>query len=95
MISPWQNGGMARKKNQPWFLKEWREHRGLTQERLGELAGRSKAYISQLENGSRAYTQETLEKLAAALECKPGDLLLWAPDPNIPAPATQRAKIRA
>lgn len=95
MISPWQNGGMARKKNHPWFLKEWRQHRRLTQERLAELAGLSKPFVSQLESGSRAYTQATLEKLAGVLECKPGDLLLWAPDPNVPAPATQRAKIRA
>lgn len=67
-----------------WFLKEWRKHRGYTQDRLAELTGLSKPYISQLEGGKRQYTQELLEVFSAALGCDhPADLITRDPtDPD-------------
>ena len=75
---------MARKvSGQRWFLKQWRLHRRLTQDQLAERAGLSKPYISQLENGTRQYTQETLERLAAALQADPASLIMRNPaDPE-------------
>jgi transcriptional regulator with XRE-family HTH domain len=59
------------------FIREWREYRGLTQvqlaHRLEGVVGQST--LSRLENGVYAYTQETLEGIAAALDCEPADLI--------------------
>jgi transcriptional regulator with XRE-family HTH domain len=57
------------------FIREWRKYRGLTQERLAERIGLTGGAISQLETGQTHYTQSTLEALAEALNCEPGDLL--------------------
>lgn len=57
------------------FIKEWREHRGLSQEQLAERIDRSRGLISQLESYTTNYTAETLDALAVALNCEPWDLL--------------------
>lgn len=57
------------------FLKEWRVHRGLTQEQLAERVSMAVSNISQLEQGRQGYSQEGLEALADALRCDPGQLL--------------------
>lgn len=62
-----------------YFFKEWRKHRRLTQAELAEVVGVSEATISQLENGKQGFTDSTLEALANALACKPGDLLMRNP----------------
>jgi DNA-binding XRE family transcriptional regulator len=49
-------------------LKLWREHRGLTQQELANLAGISKPYLSQIETGKRQGTVETLSSLARSLD---------------------------
>jgi DNA-binding XRE family transcriptional regulator len=55
-------------------VKLWREHRGLTQQELANGAGISKPYLSQIENGKRQGTLETLSALARVLQV-PLDLL--------------------
>lgn len=70
---------MAKRSKHRWFLKEWRKHRGYTQERLAEMAGMSKPYISQLERGVREYNQHMLETFAEVLRCEPGDLVVVDP----------------
>lgn len=74
---------MANKAKTRWYLKEWRKHRGYTQERLAEMTGLSTPYVSQLEKGRRQYTQELLELFAEALQCAPADLIMRDPtDPD-------------
>jgi transcriptional regulator with XRE-family HTH domain len=74
---------MARDKKTRWYLKEWRKHRGYTQDRLAEMTGLSKPFISQLERGDRGFTQDTLELLATVLRCDVADLLIRNPaDPE-------------
>ena len=75
---------MAGKAKTTWYLKQWRKHRGLTQEQLAERAGLSAPYISQLESGRRQYTQELLELLATELRCELADLIMR--DPTRPEP---------
>lgn len=58
-----------------YYFAEWRKHRHMTQDSLAELTGLTPSSISQLENGKQGFTQNTLEALAEALDCKPGDLL--------------------
>ena len=60
-------------------LKEIRIQVGLTQEQLADTMGTSKTYISQLENGTRnidTIRQSTMQKLCAALNCTPEDLIV-------------------
>jgi len=62
-----------------WFLREWREHRGISQEKLAAMVGWTQGQISQLELNKVDYTATGLEALAAALECDVRDLLFRRP----------------
>lgn len=61
------------------FIKQWRDHRGLSQERLADRVGKATSTISQLENGKQGYSQPLLEALADALQCSPADLIMRDP----------------
>jgi transcriptional regulator with XRE-family HTH domain len=71
------------KKKPRHFIKEWRKHRGLTQEMLAERMGIVRSYISHIENGKRRYDQFFLEAAADALACQPADLIMR--DPTAPS----------
>lgn len=62
-----------------YFFREWRKYRGLNQEDLAELVGVTAPSISQIENGKQGFTDTTLQALADALHCSPGDLLMRNP----------------
>lgn len=62
-----------------YFFREWRKFRGFTQEELAEAIGVTPPSISQLERGLQGWTDSTLESLAIALSCNPGDLLMRNP----------------
>lgn len=76
-----RNPMMVPKKGHPnHYVREWRQKRGLTQERLAERIPFSPGAISQLETGRTAYTQDMIEALAEALELQPGDLISRNPE---------------
>lgn len=54
----------------------WRERRDLTQTELAEAAGISRAYMSQIESGSRTGTPEVLARIARALRVSLDDLVV-------------------
>lgn len=56
-------------------IRVFREHRGLTQDRLAASAGISKPFLSQLENGLRTPSLETAMRLAAVLSVDVDDLV--------------------
>lgn len=62
------------------FLKEWREHAGLTQEQLAERMGTTKATISRIENLARDPQLGFLEAAAEALSCSVSDILSRSPN---------------
>jgi transcriptional regulator with XRE-family HTH domain len=68
------------------YIREWRKHRGLTQEqlssRLEELGQHDLGAtgLSMLENGKRGYTQAALEAIAQALNTDPASLLMRNPN---------------
>jgi transcriptional regulator with XRE-family HTH domain len=65
------------------YIKEWRRHRGLTQEQLAERIGITKSYVSKIEAGKKRYDQPFLEAAAEALRCEPADLIIRDPsDPD-------------
>ena len=61
------------------YLKEWRKHRGLTQERAAERLGLEQSTLSRLERGQLPYNQDFLEAAAKAYSCEPQDLLMRNP----------------
>lgn len=61
--------------SQPHFIREWRKHRGLTQEQLAATIIFGRSYIAQIERGERRYGQRFLKAAAAALGCTPADLI--------------------
>ena len=63
----------------PHYVKEWRKHRGLSQEALASRVERGQSWLSQLERFDIEYTQPTLEALADALSCQPADLIMRDP----------------
>ncbi|TNE58639.1 MAG: XRE family transcriptional regulator [Sphingomonadales bacterium] len=65
------------------FIKEWRKHRGLTQEQLASRLEIDRTTISKIESGKQEYSQGFLEAAAYALRCDPADLIMR--DPTTPS----------
>lgn len=62
-------------------LAAWRRNRGLTQEQLASRMNVNKSTISRYESGLRDMDQETLERIASALDIKPVALFYAPTDP--------------
>lgn len=87
------------------FLKQWREHRGLDQEKAAERLGISRTQLSKIENIKSPYSQGLMEAAAEAYQCTVADLVMRNPlDHAAPwsiydqlqrAPAVTREQIRA
>jgi transcriptional regulator with XRE-family HTH domain len=56
-------------------LRAVREELGLTQEQVSQRSGVQAGEVSRIERGMRDPKVSTLERLAAAVEVEPGDLL--------------------
>ena len=72
-----------RRQFAPTFIRQWREHRGLTLEQLAERIGTTHASLSRVERGKQPYSQPLLESLASALRTDVSSLLMRDPsDPD-------------
>ena len=58
-----------------FVLAHIRKQAGLSQEKLAELAGLDRTYISLLERGLRQPTLSTIFELAKALDTNPSDII--------------------
>lgn len=56
-------------------IKEIRELRGISQEKLAELTGTSRSQIVKLERGERRLSQDWMERLAAPVGCAAADFI--------------------
>lgn len=56
-------------------LRDARKRLGLTQEQVAERSGVHPTEISRIEAGKRDPRASTLQRLAQAVEMRPGDLL--------------------
>jgi putative transcriptional regulator len=71
-------------------LDELLSDRGMTLTQLSERVGITVVNLSILKNGrARAIRFSTLVGLCAELQCQPGDLLAYQPQPAQAAPHTQ------
>lgn len=79
--APWMNLPLMGGRRH--YLREWRKHRGLTQESVvSRLAAiddpqlpQTAASLSRLENGKQPYSERMLEALADIYGTEPGHLL--------------------
>lgn len=55
-------------------VRELREKRGVSQQRLSELAGLNRNYVSDVERGRRNPCLGNIVKIAEALDVAPGEL---------------------
>jgi transcriptional regulator with XRE-family HTH domain len=67
MMRPAGNGHSAPTKSFGSLLKELRESRGLSQNKLGRRCGTSHATISRLESGDRVPSRAMVSRLARAM----------------------------
>lgn len=67
------------------FLAEWREARGLSQERLGERLGVSKMTVSRWERNVASVNINVMSALAEALDIEPRDLFRHPETPSADA----------
>jgi transcriptional regulator with XRE-family HTH domain len=67
-------------KRRRTFIREWRQYRDMTLERLADLVGLTYVSVSRIERGLQPYKQQTIEALAAALMTDVQSLLTR--DPN-------------
>ena len=56
-------------------LRKVREQKGISQEKLAELAGLHRTYVSSVERGQRNISLVNIEKLAVALGVTMGKLM--------------------
>jgi transcriptional regulator with XRE-family HTH domain len=61
--------------DRPNRIEELREDKGLTIEQLSEKTGISVSYLSRMANGKRNLSVKNINKIAAALDVTPKDLL--------------------
>lgn len=68
-------------------LKEIMEDRGLSRYELSKNTGINYQTLTKLYNGdNKAIQYEILNKLCFFLDCTPGDLLIYTPDPDAISP---------
>jgi transcriptional regulator with XRE-family HTH domain len=64
------------------IIRDFRKSKGITQEKLAELASTTFSYIGGLERGERNVTIRTLEKVANSLQVELFDLLCHGTNHN-------------
>jgi transcriptional regulator with XRE-family HTH domain len=73
-------------------LRQRRVVIGVSQERLGELSGLDRTYISGIERAVRNPTIDSLSRIAEALECELSELLAAAETARDTQPEKAKAK---
>jgi transcriptional regulator with XRE-family HTH domain len=81
-----------RKEHPKNYIKELREARGLSLEKLARRVGVSNPHISMLELGKRGLSWRMAQKLAAALDCHPLEII-EGPDDQIEIKTAQEKEI--
>jgi DNA-binding Xre family transcriptional regulator len=61
------------------YLREWREHREMTQTKLADASEITKCHFWRIENRHVALTQRILDTFARVLQTTPGDILSYPP----------------
>lgn len=70
------------KKPVRWFLLEWREYKGLTQEQVAERMDTNKGQVQKLENGKQRMNDRWIAGFAHAFDIEPSRLLQHPESPS-------------
>ena len=62
------------------FIREWRQHRGLSLYDLAGIVNTTHATLSRIERGKQPYNQGLLERIADALSTDVTSLLMYPPE---------------
>ncbi|WP_165923539.1 helix-turn-helix transcriptional regulator [Bosea sp. BK604] len=73
-----------------WYLREWRKHRGLTQQQIADALDTSIGLISEQESGKKRMNDDWVAGWSATLEVEPIDLLRHPPQDDPEASARVR-----
>lgn len=65
--------------HRPTYIRQWRNHRGYSLDRLAEMVPMDKSNLSKVERGILPYNQEMLERIADSLMTDPASLLMRDP----------------
>lgn len=68
-------------------IKQLRELKGLTQEKVEEVSGINPSYLSALERGQKNVTLEMLERVAVVLDVELFQLFFFESDSDLPSKA--------
>ena len=72
----------AKPIHRPTFIRQWRQHRGYSLDKLADMVPMDKSNLSKVERGILPYNQEMLERVADALMTDVASLLMR--DPTAP-----------
>lgn len=72
-------------QRKPTFLRAWRKHRGMTQDRAAEYIEIDRTTLGRIERGVLPFNQDQLEGLADLYNCTTADLLRTDPT-KLPEP---------
>lgn len=76
-------------------LKEIRMSRGLSQNKLAQMVSMTLQNIQKIEYGkTKGLQYDSLNKLCKALNCQPGDLLLYEPDDDTQKQITNQQELK-
>lgn len=78
-MPPRKGGKPPSRPHRPHFIFAWRKFRGLTFEKLAAKTGISVSQLQAIEASRSGYSRDSLEAIADALDCTPGDLLSRPP----------------
>ena len=63
----------------PTYIRQWRNHRGYSLDKLADMVPMDKSNLSKVERGILPYNQEMLERLADSLMTDAASLLMRDP----------------
>jgi len=64
------------------YIRQWRQHRGYSLDKLADMVPMDKSNLSKVERGILPYNQEMLERLADALMTDEASLIMRDPTRN-------------
>ena len=72
-------GNLENRPLKAHFIRQWRKHRGYTQEVAADMIGIDRSTLSKVERLESPYNQSMLDAIAETYGCEPSDLLDFDP----------------
>ncbi len=76
-----------------FVLRQIREQKGISQDKLSDLAGLDRTYVSLVECGKRNPSLETIDKITRALDVKTWEVLKYIQETDCDKPFLGEASL--